>query len=243
MKYSVIIPTYNHCEDYLHPCVQSVLQYTTMTDVELIISANGCVDGTWTYVHALIDQFEEIGMGNHVKVIWHDEPLGYARANNVAIQEATGDHIVLLNNDCVLLPQQTNTWLHMLHAPFTHNDHQGISGIVQAHDSATQHPFVIFFCVMIDCKVFDQIGMLNDTYEVGGCEDVEFCVKATQAGFQVTTCDSHVHTAQPGLWSGGFPIYHKGQGTLLDTALVPDWAQQHARNQYKLQLTCGIHVR
>lgn len=243
MKYSVIIPTYNHCEDYLKPCVQSVLQYSCMTDVELIISANGCVDHTWAYLRSLQDQFEQIGMSSHLKVIWHDEPLGYSKANNVAIAQAACDHVVLLNNDCVLLPQAQNTWLDQLNVPFTQDDRMGVSGIVQAHDSVTQHEFVIFFCVMIHKRVFDQIGLLNETYQVGGCEDVEFCVKAVQAGFTVTTCDQHVHTARPGLWSGAFPIYHKGQGTLLDTDLVSDWSQDLARNQHKLQLTCGIHVR
>ncbi len=70
MKYSVIMPTYNHCEDYLKHCVQSVLQYHGMTDVELIISANGCVDHTWSYLRSLQDQLEQIGMSSHLKVIW-----------------------------------------------------------------------------------------------------------------------------------------------------------------------------
>ena len=240
MKYSVIIPTYNHCEDLLMPCVQSVLTYSHMADVELIISANGCVDRTHTYLTSLQQEFDQIGMHNHLKVVWSDAPLGYAQANNVAIQQATGDHVVLLNNDCVLLPQHKNSWLDQLHAPFTHDDRMGISGIVSAHDSVTQHAFVIFFCVMIDRILFDHIGLLNTQYEVGGCEDVEFCVKAVQAGFKVTSCDAHVHTAQPGLWSGQFPIYHKGQGTLLDSNLVTNWHHTHARNQQKLQLSCGM---
>jgi GT2 family glycosyltransferase len=240
MKYSVIIPTYNHCDDLLMPCVQSVLQYSHMTDVELIISANGCVDNTLSYVRSLQHDFDKIGMHDHLKVIWSDAPLGYAQANNLAIQEATGDHVVLLNNDCVLLPQMRNQWLDQLHDPFTHDDQMGVSGIVSAHDSMTGHAFVIFFCVMIANKVFDKIGLLNPIYDVGGCEDVEFCVKAVQAGFQVTSCDAHVHTARPGMWSGQFPIYHKGQGTLLDANLVTNWHHIHARNQQKLKLSCGM---
>lgn len=238
MKYSVIIPTYNHCDDLLKPCVESVLSYSHMADVELIISANGCTDRTLNYVQSLIMEFAQIGMKDHIQLIWSDAPLGYAQANNVAITQARGDHIVLLNNDCVLLPQPKNTWLDHLHAPFESDVSTGISGVVSAHDSHTQLPFVIFFCVMIKRKLFDQIGLLNTQYEVGGCEDVEFCVLAQQAGYTVASCD--VHTARPGLWSGSFPLYHKGQGTLLDTTLVPDWHQTHARNQQKLQVTFGI---
>ena len=236
MKYSVIIPTYNHCADLLMPCVRSVLQYTTMTDVELIISANGCVDDTWAYVHSLKQQFSELGMSNHLKVIWSDTALGYAKANNVAIQQASGDHIVLLNNDCVLLPQNRNQWLHMLQAPFEQDVNTGISGVVLSQDSASLQPFVIFFCVMIDKKVFDRIGLLNEQCEVGGCEDVEFCVEAQRAGYKVTQCEAHLQTARPGLWSGEFPIYHKGQATLMDSELVSNWHHTYDRNQHLLKL-------
>jgi len=53
MKYSIVIPTYNHCEDLLKPCLESIFKYTDMTDVELVISANGCKDGTSDYLKAL----------------------------------------------------------------------------------------------------------------------------------------------------------------------------------------------
>jgi hypothetical protein len=91
-----------------------------MTDVELIISANGCVDHTHVYTQSLKQQFAQLGMQNHLKVIWSDIPLGYSKANNVAISQATGDHVVLLNNDCVLLPQARDHWLNLLHTHFTH---------------------------------------------------------------------------------------------------------------------------
>lgn len=235
-KYSIIIPTYNHCEDLLKPCVQSVLQYTHMAEAEIIISANGCVDETASYVHQLQQDFAHIGMQNHLQVVWHDQPLGYATANNVAILQAKGEHVVLLNNDCVLLPQSTNKWLHQLHTPFVQDPHMGISGVVHTQDSFTQQAFVIFFCVMIHKRVFDHIGLLNPIYQIGGCEDVEFCVKAQKAGFTITGCNTH--TQAPNLWGGDFPIYHKGQATLFDTQLVKDWHQTHDRNQQILKLSC-----
>lgn len=29
-KYSIVIPTYNHCDDLLRPCVESIYKYTDM---------------------------------------------------------------------------------------------------------------------------------------------------------------------------------------------------------------------
>ena len=34
MKYSIVIPTYNNCEKYLKPCIDSIIKYTDMTDVD-----------------------------------------------------------------------------------------------------------------------------------------------------------------------------------------------------------------
>jgi FkbM family methyltransferase len=230
IKYSVVIPTYNHCDDLLKPCVESILQYTHMKEVELIIVANGCVDNTQEYVAQLQQQFAQIGMVHHVKVISHDAPLGYSKACNEGIRAASTDFIVLLNNDCVLLPQARHTWLHMLHAPFEADDSMGISCVVKSWSDPAAHDFAIFFCVMIHRKVFDAIGVLNEAYGVGGGEDTEFSIECERAGFRVRECvnrtwDSHGHT-----FTGAFPIYHKGEGTVHDHALVPDWSQVFDHN-------------
>ena len=116
-SYSIIIPTYNHCDDYLRPCVDSIFKYTSMADVELIISANGCVDSTREYLQGLLDQFRAIGFEDNLKIVWRNEPLGFAKAVNEAIKVSTAQKIVLLNNDTVLLPQAKNTWIQQLAAP------------------------------------------------------------------------------------------------------------------------------
>ena len=33
MKYSVVIPTFNHCDDLLKPCIEAIFKYTNMDDV------------------------------------------------------------------------------------------------------------------------------------------------------------------------------------------------------------------
>jgi hypothetical protein len=43
-KISIVIPTYNHLEDALKPCIESIEKYTTMDEVEIIVVANGCSD-------------------------------------------------------------------------------------------------------------------------------------------------------------------------------------------------------
>lgn len=233
MKYSIVIPTYNHCDSFLKPCVESIFKHTDMTDVELVISANGCTDNTWHYLNDLALQFNSIGFGDHLKVAWSDEPLGFPQAVNTGIQITTGKRIILLNNDTVLLDQPKNYWLNMLESPLLLNPKCGISGPVKQRSPETDRMFVIFFCAMIDRKVFDKIGLLNTEYGIGGGEDIEFCIEAEMAGFETAECVPRF-AEQGKLHIGGFPIYHAAEATMLNENLVPNWHATYLTNELKL---------
>ena len=226
MKYSIIIPTYNHCETYLKPCVDSIIKYTDMTDVELVISANGCTDNTHAYLVYLSTVIPNL------IIVWDGEPLGYAKATNRGINRAAADKIVLLNNDTVLLAQPKNQWLEILNKPFESNSKCGISCIIKGHSEPAGRDFAVFFCVMVHRKVFEAIGLLNEEYGVGGGEDTEFCIETEKAGFEV--CEVFDKTWNGELYTGGFPIYHKGEGTVHDTTLVKNWPDIFLRNSLKL---------
>lgn len=225
-KYSVVIPTYNHCEKYLKPCIDSIIKYTDMNDVELIVSANGCTDNTAAYLKYLSTAIP------HLKIVWCDRPLGYAAATNDGIRAANTDHIVLLNNDTVLLDQHKNAWLDILKAPFDVNGACGISCVIKQFSEPANHDFAIFFCVMIGRKVFDSIGFLNEDYGVGGGEDTEFCIEAERAGLEV--CEVLSKHWGGNQYVGGFPIYHKGEGTMHDPELVQGWDDTFLKNYLKL---------
>jgi GT2 family glycosyltransferase/SAM-dependent methyltransferase len=227
MKYSVVIPTYNHCDDLLRPCIESIIKYTNMADIELIISANGCNDGTVEYVEFLQKQYPNI------KLIWSDEALGYPKATNLGIKAATCQKIVLLNNDCQLLQQKTNDWLNILDRPFIDNPKCGISCVVKEYSKVMKRFFAVFFCVMIDKKVFDDIGYLNEEYGTGSGEDMEFCIHAQNAGYQIHEVFEKKALDEK-YFTGQFPIYHYGEGTVHDKSLVPDWDSIFLRNAFKL---------
>lgn len=208
MKYSIVIPTYNNCEKYLKPCVDSIIKYSNMDDVELIISANGCTDNTEAYLAYLKTAVPNL------YVVWNRNPIGFARATNNGVKVAKGDKIVLLNNDTVILDYG---WLEKL-------DTSDVSPVWTQFSQITQRRFGVFFCVMIDPKVFQAIGFLNEDYETGGCEDIEFCLKAEEAGFKVGE----------GFQAGAFPIYHRAEGTMNDETLVQSWANKFLLNELKL---------
>lgn len=227
MKYSVIIPTYNHCDDFLKPCIDSIIEYTDLSDIELIISANGCVDNTKEYLLSLKSII------SNLKVVWSDKPIGYPRATNLGIQNSSCDKIVLLNNDCKLLPQSKNEWLELLNQPFLQSDKCGISCVIKDFSKTMLYDYAVFFCVMIDRKLFDEIGYLNEEYGTGSGEDMEFCILAQEKGYEICQVYDKIPLDKK-YFTGQFPIYHFGEGTVHDKSLVPDWDSTFFKNRIRL---------
>lgn len=220
MKYSVIIPTWNHFEDALKPLLESIRRYTTNRhDIEFIIVANGCTDGTLDYLDKLDPK--------KYKTIILAEPVGYPKAINAGLKVATGNYIILLNNDCVLLSQKPDDWLKILKAPFNRDKKVGISAPMLGYSGPADAMFAIFFCVMIKKEVFDAIGYLDETFTPGGGEDTDFCIKAVKAGFKMEQVPSAELTYAGGMGVGAYPIYHKGEATVHD---LPEWQEVFDRN-------------
>lgn len=229
MKYSIIIPTYNHCDDLLIPCVESIFKYTNMNNVELVISANGCTDNTKNYLEHLEHKFNDLGFSSNFKYVWNDAPLGYPKATNEGLKVCTGEYIVLLNNDTVLLNQTKNTWLDLLEAPFKHDVNAGIVGPIKEYSPEANSEFIIFFCAMIHRRVFNRLGLLNEDYGIGSGEDTEFSIEALRAGFSIYECGEK-KVLDASSYTGEFPIYHCPESTMRDTSLVKDWDIQFKNN-------------
>jgi len=224
MKYSIIIGVYGHFLDLTKPCIESIIKYTDLLTCEIIIVANGCKenDGTRAYVEKL---------GPPFRLLWFDEPLGYAKANNAGVAIAKYEKIVLLNNDTVLLDQQKNRWLDQLEEPFLKDPMVGISGPLLGHSEPANHDFLVFFCVMTTKELFDKLK-LNEDYGVGAGEDTEYCIELEKLGYKVARCAEITGSDNTNkLVIGDFPIFHAGEGTLKE---LPNWKSSFDENSLKL---------
>jgi glycosyltransferase involved in cell wall biosynthesis len=233
MKYSIVIPTYNHCNDFLKPCIESIFKYSNLADIELIVSANGCTDETSQYLDQVRLEFNKLNLAKNFQVAWSDSPSGYPKATNDGIRLATTDKIVLLNNDCILLEQEQNQWLTLLEKPFEDFPQCGISCVVKDYSKVMAKEYAVFFCVMIDKKLFDEIGYLNEEYGTGSGEDMEFCVKAQEKGYELHQIFEKTKLNEK-YFGGQFPIYHFGEGTVHDESLVSNWESNFLKNKIKL---------
>jgi len=236
VKYSVIIPTYNHCDKFLKPCIEAILKYSHIKDIELIVSANGCTDNTFEYLGNLKDDFVHLGLENHFKIVWNNQALGYAKAVNVGIKESTSDMIVLLNNDAILLPQEKNHWLQLLSDPFENDLTCGITGSLTLYSEIIDMLFAPFFCVMLSRKIVNEIGLLDEQFLIGGNEDIDYCARIQQKGYKVVQPVPMAYDKEIELHVGTFPLWHQGEGTVHDSSLVPEFEKAFRTNELKLAL-------
>lgn len=227
---SIVIPTYSNL-DGLKKCVESIVKYTDLSTVELIISANGGSEEMREYLYG--ETFGISGIPVRVfNVVWNDEPLGYSKACNAGIREAKGDIIVLLNDDTILLEQTKNQWIDYLIEPFK-DPTVGITGPLQGPSEPAGHDFIIFFCVAIHRKVFDKIGLLDEEFGVGGGEDTAMCIEAERSGFKCVRVPAWDNPKfDQGFGVGVFPIYHVGEATVHKN---PDWVHIFERNSQILR--------
>jgi hypothetical protein len=96
---SIIILTFNELK-YTQECVDSIKKFTTNAH-EIIFVDNGSVDNTLKWL-------KKLNRDNpNYKFIKNKNNLGFAKGCNQGIQAASGEYILLLNNDVVV----TENWL------------------------------------------------------------------------------------------------------------------------------------
>jgi glycosyltransferase involved in cell wall biosynthesis len=96
-RISVIIPGYN-TGVYLGECVSSIRENSVGVELEVIIVDDGSIDETTI---RLLDQFDT---EPDLRVIRHGQNRGVQAARNTGLKAATGDFVVCVDADDVLLP-------------------------------------------------------------------------------------------------------------------------------------------
>jgi O-antigen biosynthesis protein len=100
---SVIVPCYNQVA-FTQYCLQALFRFTRPA-WELIVVDNGSTDSTGLYLAGVRDAATV-----PVTVIRNERNQGFPRAANQGLQAASGEYLVLLNNDAVV----TDGWLDQL---------------------------------------------------------------------------------------------------------------------------------
>jgi GT2 family glycosyltransferase len=208
---SIIIITYNNLA-LTKLCLESVLRNTEYLNYELVVVDNDSKDNTPAYLRALA------GKQSNVKVILNSENFGFAKANNQGIAQATGEYIVLLNNDTIVPPGWLGRLLWHLRDPrvgavgpvtnFVGNeakvevDYRNWVEMVAfaAEYTRTRWRLVsdihmlAMFCLALRREVYERIGPLDEQYGIGMFEDDDYSIRLKRAGYRVIcAADAFVH--------------------------------------------------
>ena len=205
---SIVIPIYNpenlsfKNEKFLRPQLESLIKYTNLSNIEIILIVNGYTPKTIMVITDIT------GYSDKFKIWYFKEPLGYTKAANEGMKRAKGDFIILLNDDVILLNQSKNYWVNKLLEPFI-NPKMGITGCHKLKCPITQEDFIVGYCMCIKREVINKIGFLDENFINYG-DDIDYCLRAKKKGFLIEEVGGQ-YEEKNRMTIGTFPLYHEGE--------------------------------
>ncbi|MBI2267562.1 MAG: tetratricopeptide repeat protein [Armatimonadetes bacterium] len=201
---SIVILTLNQLT-YTKECVDSILSHTTPGSFELVFVDNGSTDGTLEFLESLSNRPSP--PWTRIEVIRNGENRGFAGGCNQGIRASLGDDVLLLNNDVLVTPG----WLDRLVTALRSNPKAAMAGPVSNYVIESQRAIpdcapedylkralsfheknkgTIFevanlsgFCLLIARELIEAVGLLDESFQVGGGEDNDYCYRARLAGY------------------------------------------------------------
>lgn len=199
---SIIVVNYNG-RDFL-PDFFASLSRQTEKNFEVILVDNNSQDDSIRYMRENLP---------HIKIIENKDNSGYAEGNNIGLRQATGEYILIMNNDTILKDDLIETLLHA----FTELPNAGVVqpmvrlmsdkekldacgsfwtntgfnyhvGIYKSADLPLYNKsFSVYsvkgMCMLIPRKVIDEVGLFDPDF---WCyfEETDFCHRLLLAGYE-----------------------------------------------------------
>jgi GT2 family glycosyltransferase/glycosyltransferase involved in cell wall biosynthesis len=212
-KVSIIVLMWNHSLLTIN-CLSSIYERSDYKNLEVILVDNG----SDLKESEIVSKWIENHKSNQTVYIKNEVNLGFAAGNNVGLKVATGDFIVVLNNDTEVTPG----WIWRSIKHFAKNPKLGLLGpstnncgnearVVLRNGEGNWLQEVIprfglrqlrafpattlaFFCVFISREVLDKIGLISEDFGKGFFEDDDYCRRVEAAGYEISIArDIFVH--------------------------------------------------
>lgn len=104
-RISLVIPSKDSTE-FLHTCIDSVRNVSTYPDIEIVVVDNGST------LPEVLEYYEHLRKTDPcLQIVSDPDYFNFARLNNEGVSAATGEYVVLLNNDTEVI---TADWLQQM---------------------------------------------------------------------------------------------------------------------------------
>lgn len=247
-KVSIIIVTYFNLE-LTRLCLDAVFRTALHPNFEVIVVDNGSTDGTPALLEELARKHDNL------RVVLNPTNRGFAAANNQGLAIATGEVLVLLNNDTVPARGWLPRMLRHLEAPdiglvvavtnFSGNESRiavpyttlddmpaFAERYARAHEGcAFDIAVAAMYCAGMRRDVFERVGALDEAFTVGMFEDDDYSHRTRLAGLRVV-CAEDVF------------VHHFGQASfskLPESEYQAIWTRNRAHFESKWDTTWQPH--
>ncbi len=132
-KVSIVIPNKDHPED-LQRCISSILEKSTYDNYEILVVEN---NSTGKEIFAYYKKIQE---NPQIRVLNYKGEFNYSRINNLAVSKASGEYILLLNNDTQVI---TLDWMEELLMYAQRKDVGAVGAKLYYENRTIQHAGVV----------------------------------------------------------------------------------------------------
>jgi ATP-binding cassette, subfamily B, bacterial len=242
---SIVMPVLDNL-----PCtrlaLESLLANTEEPPYEVVLVDNGSGDETRTHLEVLAAR------NRHVRVIRNDDNRGFAAACNQGLAAAAGEILVLLNNDTVVPPgwlsglvthlgdaavgvvgPTTNRCGGGAQIPIAYASYEDMLDFarIRRHEHAGEPPVDIdiaeMFCAAMRREVFEEVGPLDERFEIGMFEDDDYTRRVRDAGYRVV-CANNLF------------VHHFGEASLGALAAEGRYGELFHANRRRFEEKWGV---
>ncbi len=132
-KISILIPNKDHIED-LRRCITSIQERSTYENYEIIVIENNSAE------QATFDYYKTLEGQEKITVVTYEGDFNYSRINNYGAGFATGEYLLLLNNDTQVI---TMNWLEAMLMYAQRSDVGAVGAKLYYGDRTIQHAGVV----------------------------------------------------------------------------------------------------